>query len=126
MLHHGTLKPKDSIAPSNFTMPRYSLDDVDDVPIRRTVFEAADWTGKVGWVNAYSDPTYHDLMKNTERDTSLNNADYCYPCLWAGGTWSNADNKNFCTFSNRVLSYLWKANPRQYAPRGTKVSLIVD
>lgn len=62
MLKHGTIKPGDSIAPSNFTMPRYVLDDVADVPTRYTVFEAAKWTGKVGWAWVYSDPTYHDLM----------------------------------------------------------------
>jgi hypothetical protein len=95
-----------------------------------TVFEANKWTGKTGWAWIYANPTYHDLMANSDRDSSLNNADYCYPCLFAGGDWTSADGKpdgkNFCTFSNRILSYLWKANPHTHGPRGTKVPLLVD
>jgi hypothetical protein len=107
-------------------MPRYSLDDTVPEAEKYTVYGAEKWTGKTGWAWVYGNLHYHDLMKNSERDTALNNANYCYPCVWAGGAWSTADNKNFCTFTNRVLSYLWTANPHKHGPRGTRVPLLVD
>lgn len=123
ILHHDKLYHNDAIAASNFTMPRYTK---DDKMVEHTVFESKINDGEVGWIYAYASPTYHDMMKNVERDTGKDNKDYCYPCLWAGGTWNTKDDKKYCAFSNRILSYLWKANPHAHGPRGTDVPLMVD
>jgi hypothetical protein len=107
-------------------MPKYQN---DDKVVKHTVFEGKINDGNVGWIYAYASPTYHDLMSYTGRDSALQNNDYCYQCLMAGGTWTDStkdvENK-YCVFSNHVLSYLWRANPHANGPRGTDVPLTVD
>jgi len=40
-------------------------------------------------VITYSIPNYSDMMKNKDRNTALEGRNYCFPCMFAGGFWTD-------------------------------------